>query len=112
MRNEKQKKVEKVIYLTEVDETILKKDILKSEKLIGKFKGSYQKFMKELLNEEKSNLQIRTFCIEMLLRTLINEANLPVYIAIGMLEKIKTETLTPRIVFPKQNIKKRINYVG
>lgn len=109
----KKEKSKKVMYLSEVDEKIMEKDILRASKLVEGFKDNYKKFMGKLLDYKKVNTQTRMFCVEMLLMSLIHDGNLPNYVALGMLDKIKNQLLNENFkIYPEEQIKKIPSYAG
>jgi len=104
-------KNKKVMYLTEVDEKVLDKDILSAGKLMDDFKADYKKFMKNVLGK-KTNTQTRMMCIEMIVMSLLHDGNLPNYFALGMLEKIKSQLINQNFTPPETPKKREVGYVG
>ena len=81
-----EKKIEKIPYLTEVNPDRLEKDIKKVSTFFEKIKPAYVDIFKEV---QKMTPQQRCFITETLLMSVISDANIPNYLATGIIEKIK-----------------------
>lgn len=104
----KKKSEKKVMYLTEVDEKLFEKDVLKATKMINLFRKDYKKFMTKLIKE---NLQTRMHTIDVLLQAFIHDGRLPTYIVFGMLKNIENNLMNIKTFIP-QTPKKEVSYVG